>query len=64
MEMQIKITMWYNSLHQISEIKNTKCCRNYLPLEPAVLGHTTWKNEDVDQTESGGHQSKVYWVIV
>ena len=26
---------------------------------PAVLGNATWKNEDVDQTKSGGQQSQL-----
>ena len=29
-----------------------------------VLGHTALKNEEVDQTKSGGQQSKVNWIIV
>lgn len=29
-------------------------------LVPAVLGHAASENEEVDQTKSGGKQSKVY----
>ena len=31
---------------------------------PTILGHATCKNEEVDQMQSGGQQSEVYWVMV
>lgn len=29
----------------------------FIPLGPSVLGHTTVKNEEVDQMKTGGQQS-------
>ena len=43
-----------------------KMLQDFLLLKvPAVLGYTTLKNEEVDQTKSGKQQSfKIYWLII
>lgn len=31
---------------------------------PAVLGHSAWKNEKIDQMKSDGQPSKIYGAVV